>query len=288
MIKIDFGNSVKKLLDDYGPDLACAGGVACLGLALYSAFKASRKVVEAQENYKEEIHKLEEREAVEDAEVAAEQHAKKAHKLRIARDIDYIYAYKWALIFGCGSAFLTILSRKLSGAKIAALGTALAMSEEKLKKLGKKLKDSIGEEELSKIKQEIRQEMAEEHIPEDKVPFRSDPLSDDEENNVPGNEGALMSSKLIYDDMTGTMFEIEENLIPDWRVAAQDYFDRFGKLDYNKFRSMAGLEECRLGSGTIWDKDHPYEGFTIEPMKWHDKWVGSIVFKAEPSTHYLK
>lgn len=282
MMKIDFGNSVRKLLDDYGPDLACAGGVACLGLALYSAFKASRKVVEAQETYKEEIRKLEEKEAAEDAEVVAEQHAKKAHKLRIARDIDYIYAYKWALIFGCGSAFLTILSRKLSGAKIAALGTALAMSEEKLKKLGKKLKDSIGEEELSKIKQEIRQEMAEEHIPEDKVPFRGDPLSDAEEGK-PGNEGALAAMKLIYDDTTGSMFEIDESQIQDWKVAAQDYFNRFGKLDYNKFRSMGGLEDCRLGYYTVWDKNTPYEGFTIEPMRYHDVWIGALVLKNEPS-----
>lgn len=272
-MKLDMIHETKKLLDKHGPDLACLGALVSLGAALYSAFKASEKVVEAKKAYEEEVTDSEQENAPESPEMPVEPNTKKLRKARIARDIDYIFAYKWALLFGTGSAFLMILSRKLSGAQIAGLTAALCMSEDKLKKLSNKVKDVIGEDELNKLKAEIRQERAEETIKPDDAPF--DPAK-------ACNEANMTVDKLIYDDMTGTMFEIEPCFVKDWEAAAREEFNRHGRLDFNKFRSIGGLEDCKLGKYSEWNQANPFEGFTIVPMKWHDMWIGSIVYANDP------
>ena len=276
-MKIDIIRNGKKLLDEYGPELACGGAIACLGMALYSAFKGSKKVVEANEEYQKEVEKIQKQETAEGEEKASTEVsatvAKKLRKVRIARDIDYVLTYKWALLFGGASAFLMILSRKLSGTKIAGLTAALCMSEDKLKKLGGKVKDIIGEEELNKLKAEIRQEQAEEIYPKDEAPFDIEKAK---------NEGNLASQKYIYDDMTGTMFEIEPSHLEDWKAAALEEFRKHGRLDFNKFRSIGGLEDCKLGKYSEWNANVPFLGFEIKPMHYHDVWIGSIVYTNDP------
>ena len=281
--KIDIIHNGKKLLDEYGPELACGGALVCLGMALYSAFKASKKVVEAEKDYQKEVEKIEQQEAAEDADVAGEAHPKNVRKARIARDIDYVLAYKWALLFGGASAFLMILSRQLSGTKIAGLTAALCMSEDKLKKLGGKVKDIIGEDELNKLKSEIRQEQAEATEKKEDVPWKTETGKKSVGTYNP--EG----TKKVFDATAYAMYEFDtEGHILDWNAAAMDYFAKHGELDYNKFRSLGGFEDCPLGYGTKWDKDNPYEGFTLEPMRYYDEWISAMVFKNEPSTASMR
>ena len=156
---------IENYLNQNGPTLALFGGLIGLGCTLYAAFKASKSVVKVNEDY-----------AKKEAEIASEsisddEKASKTKDLKLERNIKYVLAYKWAILAGFGSAGFMILCNYLNGAKIAGLTAALALSEDKLKKLVKNGKEMIGEEKFKDIENKTLEDLVRKNFMDDDGPI---------------------------------------------------------------------------------------------------------------------
>lgn len=310
MNKVFEFRSLKKMLDNYGPELASVVSLVCIGLSGYSAFKASKKVTETKADYEErvreenetydenvEIYLTNEKEIPEEEAKASDEtraefakahpeleaaHLRRLRRLKIDYVIDCALDEKWAIIFGVSAAAGQIFAMKLTGDKIAILAGGLGLSQDKLKKFVRKTKETIGEEEFEKIKNEIRADEVTEELK--KNPDLKEKMEAQAVNDVPGNEGSVCFEQ-YYDDFTGSLFEIPESQLMDAKRAAYEYFVCMGEeLDFNKWRSMLGLPDCLAGKTFKFDREHKFE-IRIKPFKYGDMWIKAIEYPTIPSEY---
>lgn len=307
-MKIGIFHDVKKLMDDHGPTIACAGAVVCLGMSLYAAFKASKSVVKARETYEQNMEDLEAKEektAAEGQEIDPEAHKTQVHKYQMQRNIDYIFAYKWAGLFGLASIALMFTSCHMSGTAIAGLTAACAAKEDKIKQVYGKVKEKIGEEKLDEIKTEILQENAEKNMPRDSIKIdpsdiKVDPAKEGDDGKPPfepGNEhniGKMTVESLIYDDDLGCGYEIPKWQLHDAEALAYEMYAKNGeKLTVNELRGAMGITREELleivskemyarDNHRGWNADNPFKGYFVKPIKWHDLWIGALTYPNDP------
>ena len=266
---INFGvlRSFKKLADDYGPELLCGGAIISLGLAIYGAFKASEEVVEIKNDFPADEIKV-------DKEASPE--AKKAAKeRRITRDIHYALAYKWVLMFGTGSIVMMVASNRISGSKIAGLTVALAASEDKLKKLGQKVKEHVGEEKFQEIRDDFRKDILDEKIKNgesahERVEIRTGDTPDGYDT--------------YFDTFMHTLIEVPESQVLDAITKAQDYMHNGAPLQYNKWREFLGLNPCPAGRNYEWNSLTPFEA-RIGSMSADGTSIKTIEYTYMPDVH---
>lgn len=138
-------NTIKNLLSAHGSTAAMIGGFGFFGLAICAAFKASEEIVKAREKFNLEKEKI----ASEDLEMPVEK--EKMREAKTTRNISYVLAYKWVILFGTAGFGLMTLTKIMDGHAIATWAGIAATQKDKLEKLGENAKKIIGEDKFKEI-----------------------------------------------------------------------------------------------------------------------------------------
>lgn len=138
-------NTIKNLLSAHGSTAAMIGGFGFFGLAICAAFKASEEIVKAREKFNQEKEKI----ASEGLEMPVEK--EKMKEAKTTRNISYVMAYKWVILFGTAGFGLMTLTKIMDGHAIATWAGIAATQKDKLEKLGENAKKIIGEEKFKEI-----------------------------------------------------------------------------------------------------------------------------------------
>lgn len=241
-----------KLLDENAPTLCTVGSVACLIATVYFAYKAAKETANIQDDY--EFGKR----TIEAKDISEEEKKQEVKKLKVETGFKVACAYDKVIIFGIGSAGLSFTANYLNGRKIAGLVTALALSEDKLKKGMAKAKEVLNSEEYQKIINGTRQELAKDA---DKAPFDEDSVWD-------GTE--------YYDTYVGHFIKIPESQLLD----AIDTAERLSFIKWNDWRGMLGFESANMRVG--WGNKNRFKAH-IGQMAWrNNKWVKTIEYDNPP------
>lgn len=140
-------------LNQNSPTLAMIGGIGLLGCALVAAFKASQDVTKIKEDFDRDVAKV----TSQVQEMPVE--TKTIKELKTHRNISYVLAYRWVILFGIGSSILMFLCNYLNGAKIAGLTALAAWKQDEIKSFAKNAKEIIGEEKFKEIDNKTLEEM---------------------------------------------------------------------------------------------------------------------------------
>ena len=213
--------------------LAMASAIGLLACSLVAAFKASDDISEAKKEYAEEIIDNEDLDAAE------------VKKIKRKRNVKYLYAYRWVLIFGLGSASLTFLSNYLNGLVIAGLATTLAAREDKIRALVKHGKEILGEEKFQEIENKALGDQLKEQYGDDIF---------NGEDSFP--EGSL-PTKVKYGD---GIFVVDTDMNKIFQIKKErlDYILNWAEneaitrgLSRNEFQ-QALRKDCRISGYTGW------------------------------------
>lgn len=137
--------TIKGLISAHGSTAAMIGGFGFFGVAIWAAFKASKEIVKAREKFDQEKEKI----ASEGLEMAAEK--EKMREIKTSRNISYIMAYRWVILFGAAGTGLMLLTKIMDGHAIATWAGIAATQKDKLEKFGENAKKIIGEEKFKEI-----------------------------------------------------------------------------------------------------------------------------------------
>lgn len=231
--------------------LAMAGSIICIGCALYAAFKASDDVSEANTKYAEEIEKIDSTasESPQNANLKVSQ----IKEAKMNRNLKYIYAYKWAILFGFGSAILTFLCNYWNGITIAGLTTALAIKDDKIKKLIENGRKLIGDDKFKEIENTVLEsELESKGITKEKL---EELMAKNFEEN--GDEFALKPHRylgqIFIETHDGILFQMNKSDLEKVIQNAEDYCIRNHGLNLYKFYDMLGIiDKAPTGSKSVW------------------------------------
>lgn len=256
-----FLKPLMKLADEYMPEILCIAGIVSDGMALVSAFKASERVHEINVNYDKKYDEMCKNNATKD----------EFRDAKITRNINYIRAYKWALLFEAIGAGCSIASNRVSGAKIAGLTTALVACEDKLKKGAEKIKEKFGDEKAKEIFSEIHQEAFGEKIKHGETAVERSDYEDCGETP-------------FYDPYLDSLIWIPEKIVNDGIYAAKEEIKRNHILDFNKWRGFIGLPDCGAGKDRQWNPLNPFDIEITEEL-WNCGWKVKVLnYKNLPSS----
>lgn len=301
MNKIFEFRNLRKTLDNYGPEISCLVSLASIIATGVSAFYASKKVAETKADYEADVQKendnynetirnywrvksgnLEEVEVTDEIIADFEAHCPNsvaAHRKALRRrKIDYVLEClldeKWTILSGGVAIGAEVSAMKLTGEKIAVLGGALGLSQDKIKKVLKKTKEAIGEEEFEKIKADIRADDIKEKMES----------GEPEKSKAPWDENGG-EYELYYDDFTGGLYQFQNSQLQDAIASGREYFSRHkkrGGMDFNKWRSMLGLPDCISGQMFSFDEEHPFEVKITVTKQDNGSWVSAIEYPTIP------
>ena len=242
-----------KLLDENAPTLCTVGSIACLVATVYFAYKAAKDTSYYQDEIKfGEMH-------INSSDKTDEEKEKEIKSLKVKNAIEIVCSNRWALLSAGGAAAFAFASNYLNGRKIAGLVTALALSEDKLKKGMAKAKEVLNSEEYQKIINGTRQELARDN--EDKAPFDEDSIWD-------GTE--------YYDTYVGHFIKLPETQLLD----AINTAERLSFIKWNDWRGMLGYESSNIRVG--WGNKNRFKAH-IGRMEWiNGKYVKTIEYDNMP------
>ena len=302
MNKIFEFRNLKKLLDNYGPELSCVVSLLSIAAAGYSAFRASTKVAETKADYEQQKKQEEsnyETEVVNDwvlnggeksdngitdemlksfeerNPIRVKEHNRRVRHMKIEYAMECALDEKWTILFGGLAVVGEISAMKLTGEKMLVLAGGLGLSQDKLKKVLKKTKEAIGEEEFEKLKADIRADNIREVVESGETEKSDAPWKD---------ENGTVYEK-YFDDFTGSIYEIPESQLNDAIRTACEYFGTHqtrGGMNFNKWRSMLGLPDCRAGRMFTFDKEHPFEVKITTTKLAEGVWVKAIEYPTIP------
>lgn len=220
--------SFKAFMNKNGTTIATAGSIVMTVLAVVFAVKKAKEGAEAREEYEKQFE-----DANDNAQLETEAKIEYGKKL--------VGVYKEAIIFATGAAVLAFVSHRADAKKITSLGAALALNEDKVRKLYDYIERKF--EPKGKTRRDIEKDIAE-----------SDPDSIGEKP-VKGRKRYRKEEPVTFQDTyTGNMFE---STLKDFDSAldrAELILNRRGGygLGYNKWRSLLGLEDVPAGATTGW------------------------------------
>lgn len=232
-----FGNFIR----ENGSTISMVGGLVALVGALYCAFKAADDVSEVGEDYAEKV------EEIERSAVKGDEKDKLIKEAKSMRNMRYILAYKWALLFGCTSAGLIFLTKYLDGIAISGLAAVAMAKQDELKSFVDRTKEFVGEDKFKEI---------EEKTLEDKV-LR---------NFVKDGENVALKpyargGTIFVDTESGAIFQMNERDLTAVLEHAEDYCARNHYLYQDKFFDMIGVEppEEKIPKIRRWGPENPFK-----------------------------
>ena len=256
-LDMKFLGKVGNYIRDNGSTFTMIGSLVTLGVALYAAFKASDEVAEINDNYKEDVK------VIERSDYSDEEKTKELKDLKVNRNIHYILAYKWALLFGSGSAVLIFLTKYLDGLTISGL-TALAIAnQEKLKDMAKNAKELLGEENFEKL-----EEMTlEDKVLRNFVGENGEPLAVRLDGFKGGKAiaGNYTVHDLFVDSAEGYLFQMDKDvLLEHLEWAKNDCARNHGLTEERYFGHMLIPHVDEGGRYKKWTPEKPFEAKIVE------------------------
>ena len=222
-IKINTGvlGNLGSFIKQNGSTLSMIGSFVCLGASLYAAFKASDEVHDIHINYVLDV---------EDMRSEGLETPEKAKELKGTRNIRYIFAYRYVILFGLGAAGLTFLTHWLDGLALGGLTTALALERDKVKKFIENGKETFGEAPWQEVEDKTLEDIiSERFFGEDEPKWK---LLDDKNGDVvvvDSEDGD--GFQLNYDDLKKIIDYAEEASKKRWFSKAEFYTKFFGISD---------------------------------------------------------
>lgn len=218
---------IKGCLEENGTGIATAASLILTGLSIIFAIRSAKRGANILEDYQEAKEDL--------ADIPlADQKSTDELSLKIETGKKLAIAYKESLICAGSAMILTFIAHKSDAKKIAGLTAALALNEDKLRKVYAKADDIFGKG----GKEDLR-----EAVDCDNPPF-------DEDDPVRAKHIHRREEiKQFYESWTGTLFESTER---DVNAAIQRAETRIKKdprhiLNFNKWRSILGLMDVDGG-----------------------------------------
>jgi len=264
-------NSLSGLLNTHGSTVAMICGLISFGCAFYSAFKASREVVEANEQFTQEKKKL----AAESLEMPVER--EKMKELRTARNIRYILAYRWVAAFGLAGTGLMVLTKVMDGRAIASWAALAATQRDKLEKLAENGKKLIGEEKFKEIEDKAMEDRMLQKFFNNGEPFALQL----------GKEGG----DVFFDAATLTLFQADKDELVEGLEKAKETCARNHKLAALKFYEdclgigIDCLREPESINGCWWGPKRPFDYKIVKEDHFGCTWQ-VIRYDKMPSTAY--
>jgi len=254
-------NKISGYFKDNGPAIATVGSMICTGLAVIFAIKNADKGVAAKELY------IEEQNAIEDLPLADRKPQDEIQN-KITYGVRLVKAYKESIILGGTAIVLTATANKHNAKTIAGLSAALAIREDKLKKLYRKADDIFGNGTASDLKEAVNCDVP---------PF-------DEDEIVKTTKRRRKNEKVerYYETHSGRAFEaypsdVDAAIERAKKRAARD----FGYLNYNKWSSLLGLPDLDIGIVDEWNANNPFEVVQKIVMVNGEEYIG-LIYENDP------
>ena len=221
-----------------GPGIATVCSMALTALSVIFAIQKAEEGSKAKANYIYEKENL-------DKKPIADQKSNDDLKLKVSYAIDLIKTYKESLICAGGAIVLTYSANRMNTKTIAGLGAALAISEDKLKKVYDKAETVFGKGGKDDLK-----EMTDCDIP----PF-------DEDDVVKAKRRHRKEPvERFWESYAGVPFESNSRDVDAAIERAHQIASRNdGYLNYNKWRSLLGIPDAECGVCENWSKENPFE-----------------------------
>lgn len=282
---------VENFLNENGPTVSMIGALIALGITIYEAFKASDKVSEIKENYEEQVKQIEAKAVSEPAESNSEddvhecgtaeiadptvienQIKQELKELKTYRNVLYILAYKWVIAGGTIAALLMFLCNYLNGAKIATVGAALALSEDKLKKTMKSAKEILPDDKVTELENKTLEKLVGRNFMDEKdgpIVIRPDTRT-------------VGIGDIYVDSYSGIQFQFRgtEKELLEVFDRATDYCYRCHGLSVAKFYSMLGIPTPTWAWGH-WGPNRPFKAH-IEERKICGATFKTIIYDYTP------
>lgn len=258
--------SIGQYFEKNGPSIATLASVVLTGLSVYFAIKKAPQGAAAAEGYSNAKLDLEEK-PIADRVQGDDIYVKLAYGVKLAQ------VYRESLICAGGAMGCALLSNKLNGKKIAGLAAALALNEDKLRKVYSKAEHVFGKGGKADLK-----EMTDCDIP----PF------DPDEDPVKGRRKHRKEPiEQFYESFTGTLFESTGKDVDDAIKRAQDRIrnDPRHILNFNKWRSLLGLEDVPCGTCVGWHRSDPFAPYT-KLVVIDGREVIGIFYEVDPASDY--
>jgi len=252
-----FGGFVR-LLDENAPTISMIGSLAGIVLMGYTAYKAAKQSAKIQDEYEFEKASIEA-----DNEIQEEEKKREITNLKIQEGIKHVYTYRWSILSGLGAGSLSFLSNYLNGRKIAGLAAALALSEDKLKKLGAKAKEFLSSEEYQKIINGQREELIRENTAEG--------------DDLPWDVDEETAKHIFYDTYLGACLEVPESQVLDAITNAS----RMTFIKGDEWWGMLGMPSCPGRRAVGWGPKNRFNAH-IGSMMLHGKYIKTIEYDREP------
>ena len=223
-----FKDTIKK----NGPGIATAASIILTGLSVIFAIRKAKEGSELIDEYQEKKTDLE------NLPVDCVKRGDKAI-LMAEYAVKFADVYKESLICAGGAMAGAYLSNKWNGRTIAGLSAALMLNEDKLKKVYGKAEQVFGKGGGDDLKTAVNTD----------VPFDAEP------------EKARMRHRreepaVFFESYSGTLFESNLRDVDDGIARAKRLIEKDPRhvLNYNKFRSLIGLEDAPCGVCVGWHR----------------------------------
>jgi len=234
-----FGN-IGNIIKQNGSTISMLGSFLCLGGALYSAFKASHDVADIQDKYDSDVAKMRSE---------GQETPEKARELKGTRNIRYILAYKWAILFGMGAGVLTFTTHYLDGLAIGGLTTALALEKEKVKKIVENAKETFGDAPWKEVEEKSLEDLFSEKFFGENEPKCKKLVQENGDMLVADLEEQELI-QINYDDLHQVLEKAEE-YTKTHAISKAEFYTKFLGLPYNENPAK------KSASVKFWGPDNP-------------------------------
>lgn len=245
-----------------GTAIATGGSIILTVAAVIIAIKKAKNGSEIREKYEEDF---------EDANGNAQLEAEA--KIEYAKNL--IKTYGSSIACAGGAIILAYISHKSDAKKIANLGAALALNEDKIKQLYGYIERKL---EPNMKKNEIEQDISE-----------SDPETCYDGNPIKARKRYRKEDPVIFrDSWSGTKFE---STMKDYYTAverAENILLRskgYG-INYNKWQNLLGLEDTPAGAEVGW-KPNEFRSY-LQKTTDDGEIIYIICYKTFPNSQYLR
>lgn len=229
--------AIKDSLRKNGPGYATVASIVLTGLSVIFAIRKSKEMAAVIDEYEEKKQDLD---AVPIDCIKKGDYAVLAGEY-ILKGAD---AYKETLICAAGAMTCAYLSNRWNGRTIAGLSAALALSEDKIKKIYRKADEIYGKGGAPDLKEAVDCDNSD-------IPFDVEP----EKARVRHRREETMWFK---DSYTGTLFESNCRDVDNAIARAERIIEKDPRhsLNFNKWFSLLGLEDADCGIAVGWHRTH--------------------------------
>jgi hypothetical protein len=156
-----FAGKIDNIISENGATLAMIGAMLGLAATVFAAFKASKDVAKAQDEYETAVKEIEASNAPD------EEKKDDIKEQKSLRNFRYVMAYRYVGL-SAGFCFCMMhLNNHILGGKIAGLVTALAIEKDRVKKFIKNGKEIVGEEPMKEIEDKTMSDLLDKNFNDD-------------------------------------------------------------------------------------------------------------------------